>query len=76
MGSLLMKIVLSWGFEQPAIDGLVFLKSVENVFLIFVIAVEDLAFVSNFPGLMNHFKSCSQSSFDVKLYDALTSFID
>lgn len=71
-GSLLCVTLLCWGFKLSKIDKRVFLR---HRIVIVVVVVDDMKFVSNSPSLMNHLKKKLSSTFDVKLFRQLKSFI-
>ena len=74
-GSVLDERLKGFGFVPSKLDGRLYIFSRNEVFIIVVIVVDDLAFASNSVSLMSEFKTCLSAEFDVKLYGKLTSFI-
>lgn len=74
-GSILVDALLTWGFQKSNIDHRVFLKSEQDMFVVILIVVDDMLFVSNSNHLLNYVKNKLGSSFDVKLFGNLRTFI-
>ena len=75
-GSVLDKRLKGFGFITSKFDEKLYIFSRNNELIIIVIVVDDLAFASNSPHLLNEFKKCLSAEFDVKLYGKLTNLID
>lgn len=74
-GSLLCVTLLSWGFRLSNIDKRVFFLQSGTEFVIIVVVVDDMKFVSNSTSLMDNLKRRLSSTFDVKLFGQLKMFI-
>lgn len=74
-GSLLIDTFIQWGFQKLTTDERVVYHSIDENFIIIVIVVDHLAFVSNAPCLLNESKSMLSVTFDMKLFGQLNTFI-
>lgn len=77
--SLFIDTLTEWGFVKSKIDPRVLFKVDENnghkEFIIVVIVVDDMKFVSNSKRMLEHFKKKLAETFDVKLFGTISSFI-
>lgn len=67
--------LFSWASTQSRIDHRVLFKKVENMFIIVVIIVDHIMFVSNSTQMLNYLKEKLRSKSDVKLFGSLKSLI-
>ena len=74
-GSLLDSSLKSWGFLPSQFDNRIYFFRKGEDFITIAVVVDDLAFASNSPVLMNQVKKNLTACFDVKLFGQLTSFI-
>lgn len=74
-GSLLVEKLVHWGFKKSTTHSRLLLLSIGTNFVILIIVVDDLAFVSNSPRLLADFKDRLSSNFDVKFFGELRTFI-
>ena len=74
-GSVLEERLKGFRLKSSKIDERLCTFSKAENFIIIVIVVDDLAFASNSPYLMNKFKHCLTAELDIKLYGKSTSFI-
>lgn len=72
--SVLCNTSLQWGFKQSRIDHRVFFKVSDNMFVVLVIVVDDMKFVSNAPLLLDYLKDKLRSTFHVKLFGSFRAF--
>lgn len=74
-GSLLLTTLQRWNFQQAVSDERVLFKQEESHFILLIIVVDDFAFLSNSPAFLAAFKDQLQSTFDVKYFGSLKTFI-
>ena len=74
-GSLLCITLLTWGFQVSNIDKRVYLLDVGTEFVIILVVVDDMTFVSNSTSLLNRIQLHLAATFDVKLFGKLQTFI-
>lgn len=67
--------VIRLRFQQSTIDPRLYYFVLHSHFIILCIVVDDIAFASNSPELMKQFKDNMSTTFDVKFYGELKSFI-
>ena len=70
-----MVTITRWGFKKSSVDPCVFYLSEGIGFVILMIAVDDMLFASNSEQLLSTFKSKLESTFDVKFFNGLSSFL-
>ena len=74
-GSLFCNTLLSWGYRISNIDKRMFFLVEGPHFVILLVVVDDMKFVSNSPSLMSTLKQKLSATFDVKLFGQLRTFI-
>ena len=74
-GSHLDKTLKQWGFKVSNIDNRVYFLLQGGEFLMLAIVVDDIAFSSNSPFLMQKLKSKLSATFSVKHFGQLKSFV-
>lgn len=74
-GSLLDQSLKSWGFQSSKYDNRIYFFKLDSEFIIIAIVVDDLAFASNSPSLLQHLKNSLVVHFDVKLFGQLSCFV-
>ena len=73
--SHLDKTLKQWGFKVPSIDNRVYFLLQGGEFLMLAIVVDDIAFSSTSPNLMERVKSKLSATFSVKIFGQLKSFV-
>ena len=68
-------ITLTWGFQVCNIDKRVYILQLGQDFVIILVFVDDMAFVSNSSSLLSYIKQRVVATFDVKLFGKLQTFI-
>ena len=74
-GPLLCQTLLPWGFKVSNVDKRMFFLVAGFEFVILVVVVDDMKFVSNSTALMSRLKQKLALTFDVKLFGKIQTFI-
>lgn len=71
-----MTNLTEWGFNPTETEPRDLVLRKEGEFILIIIVVDDMMFVTNSTGILNYLKERVSQVFDVKFFGAISSFID